>query len=119
MKVQMRYCMRALSAATKRTEGSLRERRERASRSRFETPDVQSLKLQRGRRGGAYKMAHLIFLRFFPRTSPLVARLSSDFRDRISRIRSKNTCAPHNALHTQNGTPGTRAERFAGRGLRN
>ncbi|CAH2048925.1 unnamed protein product, partial [Iphiclides podalirius] len=53
----------------------------------------------RGRGEGAwgapepYNMAHLIFLRFtLSRTLPLAARLSSDLRERISRIRSKNTC---------------------------
>lgn len=50
----------------------------------------------------AYNMLHRILLRFLPLTSPLEARLSSDLRDRISRIRSKNTCAhtPH-GLTTQ------------------
>lgn len=46
-----------------------------------------------------YKMLHFIFLPFFFFTSPLVARLSSDLRDRISRIRSKNTCTPHRVNH--------------------
>ncbi|CAH2216217.1 jg26935 [Pararge aegeria aegeria] len=53
-------------------------------------------------------MAHLIFLRGFLFTSPLVARLSSDLRERISRIRSKNTLTNkryHQPPHTTQETP--------------